>query len=269
MPDSTAETRMVHRGYSPGRVVFGLLLGVLAGWIVWVWLADVVEIQPIYILHGSSNDPFSVSCVGPWLLIHEKDTQFRRIADGELVKRLERDNSQETSFSHCVNHPQLGAETLVGTRRSRINTTWAFVLFQPHTGEERVIHQWNRYDKSVQLSHTGKYFTITRVLPLTPLLALGIDGLPGAVNMGFYHYLGHDEFKVPAFKMTLVQVYSSLDGQLLGSCALPCQLGIHVVTTLLNDGLHLLLSCRTYSNRLGEYFLARSAAPDIKQSWQH
>ena len=219
---------MVRRGYSPGRVVLGLLLGYVAGWIVYGWLADIVEIQPVYRLHGSTNDPFSASCVGPWLLIHEKDTQFRRISDGELVKRLEHDDSQETSFFYCIDHPQLGSDTLIGTRRSRLDTTWAKVLFQPLTGEERVIHQWNRDDKSVQLTHTGKHFLVTRILPLTPLLALGIDGLPGAVNMGFYHYLGHDEFKFSAFKMTLVQVYSSLNGQLLGSCALPCHLGIHV-----------------------------------------
>jgi len=263
MAGNTTQTMMTRRGYSPGRVIVGLLLGLVAGWIVCEWVADVVEIQPVYRLHGASNDPFSASCVGPCLLIHEKDTQFRRIADGELVKRLERVINQETSFFHCIDHPELGPDTLIGTRY--IGKAWAKILFQPVTGEERVLYQWNRDDKSVQLSQSGKYFTVTRMLPMTPLLALGINGLPGAVNMSFYHHLGYEEFKYPAFKMTLVQVYSSLDGQLLGTCSLPCQLGIHVKTTLLDDGKHLLLSCTTFSKKLGEYFLARSAAPEDQE----
>ncbi len=269
MADIPTQMAQLPQKRSFGRIVLALLLGLFAGWATWSWVGTYFEVQPLYQIKST----YGMRCqaIGPWLCSSERrenegqavDT-FRLLATGQLVGQYEQSLLLKCKFLHVIDHPELGKDTLVGVNPSN-RQQYLLVLYQPRTGENRVVRRWNGMDTYFELSHSGRYFMEQRTLQLTPLLQWGITGLPDMIREEFYRYLSIDGALYTTSSVALVRVYSTMDGRLLGECTLPSQTGIYPIARLLDNGEQLAITFRTYSDKLGYYFLAK-ITPDEDQT---
>jgi hypothetical protein len=208
--------------------------------------------------------------IGPWLCSSERrdngmlpSSTFSLLANGEIVGQDDQSLIFAYHFMNVIDHPDLGKDTLIGVNRNH-RQQYVMVLYQPRTGENRVMRRWNSTVTNLELSNSGKYYMERHTLPLTPLLEWGITGLPDIIREEFYHYLGFGGYIYSASSVALIRVYSTVDGRLLCECALPSQSGIFATPRLLDDGEHLAISFRPFSDKLSQYFLATTRPEEDK-----
>ncbi|MFT3881872.1 MAG: hypothetical protein QM703_19725 [Gemmatales bacterium] len=269
MTGDPSQVTQLPRRRSFGRISLALLLGLVAGWASWSWLGTFFEVPPLYQIKNPRGIYYRP--LGPWLSSSERrengaqaiDT-FRLLATGQLVGQYEQSLLATCQFMHVIDHPELGKDTLVGVNRNN-RQQYALLLYQPRTGENRVVRGWNSTTIYLEISNSGRYYLERRTLPLTPLLGWGITGMPDTIRADFYEYLGFGGYLHAASSVALIRIYSTLDGSLLGECALPGQSCVFASTRLLDDGEHLAIFFRPYSGKLSQYFLAKTR-PDEDQT---